>query len=434
MRRFSRGILAGVGVALALGGAVAQPPSPIPPPVPGTPPLVVPPAATPVTPPAPTPGIAAPPTTPAAPPKSPSEVGGKSLEAWLGEFKSDDPTVRELAVKAMHGFDREAVRRAAVRPLLKLLDDKDPGVRINAILAVNAIGFDKVEDMQEAAAKLAATIRNTHDGSVIRLHAARTLAGFGTEGHKAIPTLLTIVDDPSWETRQAVAAALGRVGLPLFGEAYVADGPTTVKVPKLARPPSDSAMSTLNLRMIRDPSAAVRAEACQALVVLGPPRPANPADYPAKAGPFIKTISDRLAAEKDTAVKIWLQLLIVMYDDRQFDTVLKSLGTQAASAEPAVRVQALQALALLGPKARPALASVTGAMFQPDDKAYVAATAVNTLMSMGDEARAGLADLERLEAETKNENLKKLVTKALKTLRKGKPAAVATPPTDGKKP
>lgn len=434
MRTFSRGALVGVLLALITGGAaVGQPPSPIPPPVPGTPS----PAPTPVIVPA-SPPVMPPRVTPAKSTEPPTAIDGKSIEAWIGEFKSNDPTVRERAVKVMHGFGREAVRKAASKPLLKMLDDTDPGVRINAILVVGAVGFDKVEDVREAAGKLAATIGNTAKGSVIRLHAARTLAGFGTEGHEAIPALLKLVDDSSWETRAAVAAALGRVGAAAYDAVYVADGPVVVKVPKPVRPPNETAMSTLHYRLIRDASAAVRAEACQALVVMGPPRPVNPAEYAAKAGPYVKTIGERLAVEKDAGVKIWLQLLIVMYDDRQTDAALKSLGNQVAGGDPRVRLQALHALAYLGPKARPALESVASVMRQPDADTYLVAGAIATIMSMGAEAKAGIADLEQLEATTKNADLKKMAAEALKILKKGRPApvpaAVATPVAEAKQP
>ncbi len=431
MRTFSRGALVGVGLALAAGGAAVGQPSPIPPPVPGVPPAAPPVAGVPMTPPAPK-------SPPAGPPAPPTVIGGKSVEAWVGEFRNDDPAVRELAAKAMHGFAHDAARKAAAKPLLRLMDDKDPGVRINAILAVNALGFERVEDVREAAAKLAAFLDNTRDGSVVRLHAARTLAGFGAEGHKAVPALLRVVDDPSWATRQAVAMALGRNGMAAYEEVTVSDGLLTAKVPKLVRPSNDAAMNALSYRLLRDPSAFVRTEACQALVVLGPPQPANPADYPAKAAPLVKAIQERLAVEKDAGTKIWLQLLLVMYDERQLDAMLKALGTQVASSDPAVRVQALQALAALGPKARPALASVTSAMFQPDAEAYVAAAAVTALVNMGDEAKSGVADLERLVAETKNENLKKLAVQALDLLRKGRPTpaapVVAVPPAAAKLP
>src|SRR5690349_3530314 len=159
---------------------------------------------------------------------------------------------------------------------------------------------------------MAAAIGRTQPGSMIRLHAARTLAGIGPEAYDAIAAVGGIANDPSWETRQAVAAALGRLGAPLYDDKPPPPGP--YKVQPLKRPASTAAMDKLVLVLLKDQSAAVRMEAMQSMIVLGPPHTDNPAAYPKLVAPYLEEINRRLKTEKDHGVKIWLYLVQMMYD------------------------------------------------------------------------------------------------------------------------
>ena len=206
-------------VVLTTSFASAQPP--VPPPVP---PLAPPPNTSPLPPalPVKTPDlVAAPNPTPAAPPGTmdapkpntpPSKINERGLAEWLADFKSSDPTVRERAVKVIPLFGVEAARKQAIKPLTGLLDDPDPGVRVNAILIIATIGFDKLEDLKTTSDKLASVLGKTLPGSVIRVHATRALGSFGREAFGAINAVVAVADDPSWEVRAAVATTLGRIG------------------------------------------------------------------------------------------------------------------------------------------------------------------------------------------------------------------------------
>ena len=346
----------------------------------------------------------------------PSHIGGRTLAEWLADFKNSDPTVRERAVKVIPGFGIEAARKQAIKPLTGMLDDTDPGVRINAILIITSIGFEKIEDLKPAIDKMASMLSNTLPGSVVRLHATRAIGSFGLDAHTAINGVVLVADDPSWETRQAAAITLGRIGGIAFEDKAIQTTISPNLIPIVKRAPSKAAMDKLNFKLIRDPSAAVRMEACHSLVLLGPPYTQDPNNYPTVAKPYIDIVSARVKGlELDPNVKVWLMLLHIMYDDRELEKTLKTIGGLVSATDPQLQIQALNALGVLGAKAKPVMKSITTAMFHKEP--FVAATAINTIMSMGDEARAAQPDLEQLIATTQDKDLKKHAESALAALK-----------------
>ena len=371
---------------------------------------------------------------------APSFVAGKSIEHWVGELKSPDPTDRELAVKLLRGFGVDAIRKAGgIRILSPLLDDPDPGVRVNAIITTSMVGYEKPEEAKLVAKKLAYLIEHTVKGSVIRVHAANALAGVGEEAEKAIPALVAASDDPAWETRRAIALALGRAGAVVFKDVAISpDGVISTTTKAVERKPSDQAMRTLANKLLRDPSGAVRAGAGQALVMIGPPR-GDAQEYARKARPLIEVVVTRLAIEKEASARVWLQLLAIMYDNNQFDAQLKSITDQVNSGDPVTQGQSLLAIAMLGPKASSSRLAVNKALFDPDPG--VAYAAITALLNMGDDGKLSLTELERLEVESKDEVIRRSAKDAAAQVRKlvpgipvaPVPATVAAPPPMKKK-
>ncbi len=418
----------------------SKPPLPTPSPaaatnpaVPGTPPL--PPGTQtqpiPGTPPA-MPGSPPPTSSPAPPPKAgepkkddpkkdekkstwPKSVNGRSLGEWLADFRSPDPTVRDSALKVIPLFGPEA-RKAAPKEIIRLVNDPDPGVMINAMLILGAVGTDNKDELKAATRALTTAINKTAPGSMIRLHATRTLAAMGTDAHDAIGAVSGIANDPSWETRQAVAAALGRLGAPVYDDKPPPPG--VYKLPAIKRPPSTAAMSKLVYGMLKDDSAAVRMEAMQSIIVLGPPYSLDKKLYPKLVAPYLVAIEQRLKSEKDDSVKIWLYVVEMMYDDRAIDKDLRKVAEYLTASDVNLRVQALGALAVLGPLARPVLADIITALKDPEQAVPVAA--LSTLISMGSAAKYALEDLKKLEVSTKDKDLKALFGKAVKMIQEGK--------------
>ncbi|HET6573557.1 MAG TPA: HEAT repeat domain-containing protein [Fimbriiglobus sp.] len=391
-----------------------------PPSVPGVPPA--PPGTSsspPVFPPTPAPKKEEPKKGPAKKGEYPKSVNGRSLGEWLGDFKSPDPAVRDSAIKVVPLFGPEA-RKVAPKELIRLIaNDPDPGVLINAILILGAVGTDNKDELHAAARALGGAIAKAGKGSMIRLHAARTLAAMGTDGYEAIPAMIGIANDPSWEIRQASAAALGRLGAPIYEDKPPVPG-APYKLPAIKRQPNMAAMHKLVFALLKDECAAVRMETMQSMIVLGPPYTANPAAYPSLVAPYLAEINQRLKQEKDDTVKIWLYVAQMMYDDRTVDANMKLIAEYLTAREDAQKVQALGALAVLGPRARPVVTDIAQCVKDPEPTVVVAA--LTTLVTMGTAAKFALGELEKQQAaiKDKDKDLKQLFEKAIKIIKEGK--------------
>lgn len=356
------------------------------------------------------------------PPEWPKEIGGKSAADWVVEFHNLDPTLRENAVKVIPGFGPD-VRKVAIKPLIVLIDDPDPGVRVNAILVLATIGFsaDQREDARAAAVALASAIGKTAPGSVIRLHATRALSVLGTEAVFAIPTLTKIAEDPAWETRAAVAAALGRIGAPVYGPPAKGADPNKPPVPR--QKPSKAAMDKLANALLVDRSASVRMEAVQGLLQIGPPYVDDVSKYGDAIEPYVKLVTARLKtdaqSEKEPAVRVWLFTLHSMYDDRTMDVNVDRIGHYLQEPDPVLRVHALNALTLVGPRAKGVLPQLKECLKAKEIP--VITNAVEAMLAIGEEHRTtAILEIERLVAATADKGMREFYESVAKALRAGK--------------
>jgi HEAT repeat protein len=120
---------------------------------------------------------------------------------------------------------------------------------------------------------------------IIVLWAAKSLTQIGPLARSAGPKLAQLVEDRrSFEIRQAICAALGRVGVDDNGY------------------PTMLALNAL-VRSIDDPSKEVRLEALQSIVNLGPP-PAGDLSV------FKNLIEQRIKKDKDQSVVIWVRVAL----------------------------------------------------------------------------------------------------------------------------
>ncbi len=342
----------------------------------------------------------------------PKDIDGKNLADYVKDFGSPDPAVRESAAKVIPGFGPDS-RKTAGRGLVKLITDPDPGVRIAAITSVSTIGLETREEIQPAVNQLRLAMTTSGPGSVIKLYATRSIAAFGTDGMSAIGTLMEISTDPWWETRQGVANALGKLGGPQFDDKPATD-PQGRPIPK--KPASEGAQKTLRTLLQKDSCAQVRLEAAYALLAIGPPHPktGTPEEYKA----MVKLNQDAIAAamktEKDKAIQIWLHMLTIVYDDAAMDEELPKIAKFLQVPDPLVRVHALNAIAMIGPRAKAVVPAVQDAL-NYEEQPLVAA-AVACLAAIGKDAAPAIPDLEKLKAKTKDEAMKKLVTDAIAAL------------------
>jgi HEAT repeat protein len=378
----------------------AQPPA-------AQPPAAQPPAAQP---PATDPANPANPTAKPKEPEYPKEINNKNLDHYLKEAQErfqKDPQVRETAIRTIPLFGPSA-RKPSVKIITDVISsDSDPGVKVAAITIISSMGFDVRNEVRPSIQTLRNVLRLSTN-SIVRMYCVRSLSSFGPDAVDAVPELRTAAGDPSWETRLAVAEALGSVGAP----------------PKPDADPNVQAAKTLLTYMLgnanrTEPCVAVRLEAVKSLLNIGPPKAKNPQEYIREVKEYLDPLAERLKFEAgergDKGVYVWLLLLQIMYDDRVMaENVKKITKFIEAPDNPVLRMYALQALGIIGPqlaalKVNPQTAAVTGpiadaaidtvilALKYPEPPLQYAA--MNCLARIGKEARKAVPVLEEIKAK-----------------------------------
>jgi HEAT repeat protein len=399
---------------LARAGSPA-PPAPQPPPVAPLSPTPVP------QPPADPPGdsrpparqVAHPPVRPAPPapeppqpkePEWPKEIGGKDVAGYVKDFSDPDPAVREQAVRTLPNFG-PAARKGTGKALLRLMErerERDPGVRVAAYVTAAALGFEDEADIKEAIRLLGLAADEGVSGGPTRLNAIQTLAAFGPKAEGAVNYVAgRALSDSSYETRRSIAFTLGRIG---FNE---------------QTGPSPKALAALTGTLIKDTCAIVRMEAMQSLVLLGPPwLPRPPGAPPAKdvkdpkdapkpdekaAAAHVAAVKARLGLaggkplEHDRQVEIWGRLVLMRFDPKEVnDANLAAIARHISGPDVGAKLQAINALGLLGEAGAKKIDDVVRALADPDP--LVVETAVAALVKMGPAARGAIPDLEKLKA------------------------------------
>jgi len=382
---------------------VPQPPAPVPQPPSPTPP--------PPTQPEPTPLPNATPESKSStkPVEYPKQIDGKDLATWIKEISYNssnlqpttiDPQSREIAIKVLPNFGPTA-RRPALKPLIAVVDyDPDPGVRQAAVTVISNMGYE--EDAKEkgtlmakdAVRSIQSRLAKTAPGSAERLTCVRSLASFGSDAAGSAKSLRDICRDPSYETRVAIANALGRVGM---------------APDETAEANKEAAMALLEF-MIVDVCASVRMETIQSLLILGPPKSKTAGEYAKTIEPYLKGVGNRLkpeagkVGEKDKNVVSWLLILQIMYDGSTLDANVKQLANFVKAPEspnPAnLRMNAMNALAVLGTKAVGALDVILEALDYEDP--YLVAAAISCLAPMGTAAVRAVPKLEEIAKGSKD--------------------------------
>jgi HEAT repeat protein len=290
------------------------------------------------------PGTAQPPTEEF---KWPTNIAGKGVQEWLKEVEDPDPGKREMALNTLPAFGPAAIKVCSRKIVERMRLEKDPGVRMAAYRTAVMLGLEE-RDLKDAITILAKAVDEGVPGSQTRQAAVQTLAAFGPKAESAVGVLTGVVcQDPAYTTRQAVANALGRVG---GNETY---GPNV------------RALSRLATTLASDAAAAVRMEALQSLVLLGPPwtgprtnpKAPPPIDWK-QAAPIAERMRERLlapkgkTAEQDPQIEIWVRVVLMRFDPKEIgDTHLNAIAKHLNASDVGPRLQALQALTLFGEQA-----------------------------------------------------------------------------------
>lgn len=339
-------------------------------------------------------------------PKWPTNIAGKGVQDWLKEVTDPDPSVREFALKTLPNFGPDARKPASKLLIARMTLEKDPGVRIAVFNTAATLGLEDA-DVKEAVRILALTANEGMPGGLSRLHAVQTLAMVGPKAEPAVSSLVgPPCLDPAYETRRSVANTLGRIGI---------DEVTG---------PNHKALGALSGTLAKDVCAAVRMEALQSLVLLGPPwaekRPPDAKGPPKIDWKAASVVADNMRArlgtsktkgpvEADKQLEIWCRVVLMRFDEKEINS--QNLGAIAKHIDPkselGPKLQGLAALALFGESAGKQIDAVVGVL--DDSDPAVLSSALTTLASMGVEAKPALPELEKLEKrwETKREEKKK---------------------------
>lgn len=321
----------------------------------------------------------------------PQFVDGKDLQSWLKQLNSmtqPDPQQREFALRTLPQFGPEA-RKPSIVPITNLIfTDPDPGVRILAISIISNMSYDNREQIKPAVSALNTCLANTTNASIVRLFCVRSLATFGPEAIVALVEIKRAGSDTAWETRLAVAKALGTIGAPASEKDE----------------PSDLVAKFLLNTMLKDVCGGVRMEAVQSLLAIGPPKPKKPEDYIKDIKLYLEPVEARIkdkTGEKDKGILCWLYLLNILYDDRVLDEHLKKIASYIKFPDsPVVRMHAINACAALGPKAAPVLPQLAEALNYDEPELVIAA--MSAIAQIGKEARGVLPELEKIAAGSKD--------------------------------
>ncbi|MDY3552553.1 HEAT repeat domain-containing protein [Gemmata sp. JC717] len=345
--------------------------------------------------------------TKAPEPRWPTEINGKDIKAVMRDMEDPDPTAREFAAKMLPGFGPPAQKGEVSKLLLRrMVAEKDPGVRFAVWGAVGEIAFDSEADNKEAIRILAQIIDTAQSGGPSRYQAVQTITRFGYKGEPAVTALTgTAMTDVSYETRRVIAHSLGRVG------GNESTGPNM------------KALTALADRLARDESAAVRMEALQSLLYLGPPwaevkKPGDktpPAIKTESAAVIIKYMKARVGdpkhkvvgLEKDRQVEIWARLVLMRFDPKEVnEDNLEAFARHLTNPDVGVRVQALQAIAIMGEAGARKLEAVAGLLREKDQPLQLTIAAVQVLEAMGGGAKGALPELRKFVTEIRKEGEK----------------------------
>jgi HEAT repeat protein len=331
-------------------------------------------------------------------PPEPKEIGGKTLDQWIKEIKSPDPSNRELAMRAVPYFGSKA--KAAAPALASRLGrpwDPDAACRVHAALALSAIAEHlTAADAAESIKVLSDRAYGDHE-SIVRYNACQALGSFGSQASSAIPRLLNGIHDiGSWEVRQAAVTSL----------ANIAAGDSKA-------PADGHVVGAIANRLLNDEerSAEVRQSSVMALGMMG--RPVGDREFKLAVQALQKAVNDR-----DKAVSIWA-VVALMAVDKVTPQGLDKLAEHMKKGDSNAKNNAARALGAMGKEAKPKIPDIIRLL--KDEDPAVVSTAIEVLGGLGSLARDAAPELQRImDKKDQTEYFKELARWAIDQV-EGKP-------------
>jgi len=342
------------------------------------------------------------------------EIGGKTLEEWIGEIRSPDRSRGENAIRTVAAFP-QALAYAAVPKLLAELKRRDVevdvSIRVNAVMALGTILAQGAETPEPEVVNNTVKvltfflIPQNESQSIVRYRAAEALGKIGPRSKTAIPQLLTMLHDKkTWETRQAAATALGFITLDREGK---------------KGPPADVVKGLY--AALKDSSFEVRKAAIRAMTFIGTPANTSEKDKDA----FIGNLLPKATSEtEDPTVRIWAHMAVMSIGRDMNSTHIKAICDMLKNRELPARVQAAEALAICGSSAfnddkqvkerlvlKEAIPPLVKAL--KDKEPIVVIKCIIALTTMGKEGKRAIEALRKLAQDKERpEGLRQFATRA----------------------
>jgi hypothetical protein len=281
------------------------------------------------------------------------EVGGKTLQQWMSQLKSNDPSVRAEAIINIVQFGDPA--RIAVPAIVERTRDPEVSPRCKAVLALKYLAVEE-KDVPKVVDALARRILD--DGqAIVRYEAAVALGRYTDSAKPAIPALLHGMEDRvCWEIRQMCISNLRRAA---------AD-------PKVG---PDPRVTRALITAMHDNVEKVRMEATITLGAMGRPNDPN------VLASVIAALQEHIKS-KDKIMGLWSHVSLMALDDKVTDKSLQAILKLLDSTDREIRVQVLYALRAIGPKAKSAVPNALEAL--EDKEKQVVCAACLALAGMGE--------------------------------------------------
>ena len=353
------------------------------------------------------PGSGIPPVMPAQKqkePEYPKEIGDKTLEMWIKELRtSKDAAARENAIRVLPGFGPDGVIKSSEVLLNVLKSDPDMNVRLTALSITPFMIYDQRYDPMSND-RLEYVIRLLgHDSLPVRFDATSVIVGIGPVAKKAVPQLLVrSVEPSSWQIRKAAASALGSVGRGFVNPNNPAD----------RIDPVEPAVLGLLKQLQVDSSLAVRREAANSLILVGPVSAAQQKLWRT-------TLDNVLKSEKDRGIAGLVRVAIIKNDPagvKGNEQLVSAITTQLLAPEPAARSEACQALGMLGEPVSKTAQDLLDIVTNPKEDNSVVAAAIMAVATMKSRAALTTPVLKKVSESHKNDEVKAFAKEAVRVL------------------
>jgi HEAT repeat protein len=357
--------------------------------------------------------------SPANPPKKkddikwPKDVNGKKVEDVIKEMRDhNDPGAREAAVRMLPLFGPRG-REFGATELVELINkDPDWQVRLAGLSVAPTVLYGFAESADPPLMNGLNTMMNMlySDHLHIRYDAIGAVAAIGpymrvATGGKVTSVLISRAkDQTSWHMRRAAVIALGQVG----------QGMPKGEEPEDRDFPDQAAVNAL-LDIVRaDRASAVRREAINSLVALGPVASQNYKQW-RSALDFV------LGREKDKSVLLWTKVCILLHDPKGVDgnpSLLNDVAVVLQAKEPLGRLEACQAFAQLGEKGNSKLQDLLDIIQKPDEDPAIVAAAITAVATMRSQAKISLPLLDKIKVSHPVASVKAVAMEASEALKK----------------